>query len=444
MPQAKTYQCPNCNGVLVFDASLGKLRCEHCGCEFDEGEVSQSIPLGDAPVEAHKTEHARTVEDFLERAPWTVEEDGSVNAVVYSCPSCAAAVAADQSTVSTTCPYCGNNMFVSGTATTENIPQYVLPFSVTQEQAEARMRAHFEHKWYLSRQFDAELRHLQGMYVPYHLYDISVAGRVAYVGYEDESDSDDNSTTRYYRGIRRAGHASFEKIPVNGSSKMPDGHMDAISPFEFDQLRDFSASYAAGYLMEVADEDKEECGPRAVDRAVRSFSDDLKADARRENRVDGIEEVVSQDINYEHDGYASCVLPVWLMHCTWEDNQMLFAVNGETGKCVGDLPVETKRRVATIAATLLVLSLIALILFVVVIMGHGEGNRQVEFAIGAVLIVLLITGLVDKHFMSQMHTAVEATDASMSYTSEGLVVTERWASRHRTTSRRKARQQAIG
>lgn len=440
MPQAQTYQCPNCNGVMVFDASIGKLRCEHCGTIFEEGQAERSIPLGGTPVEAHETERAHTVEDFLERAPWSVTADGSVNAVVYSCPSCAAEIAADQSVVATNCPYCGNNMLVSGTATAQNIPQYVLPFSVTKDQAEERMKEHFQHKWYLSREFDAQLQHMQGMYVPYHLFSIDVQGRAAYVGYDDETHDDD--TTRYYYGIRRAGYASFERIPVNGSSKMPDGHMDAIAPFDFQQMRDFSASYAAGYLMEVADEDADECRPRAEQRAVTSFEEDLKADARRERGVDGIEEVVYQQTEFTHAGYGSCVLPVWLMHCTWEDYQMLFAVNGETGKCVGDLPVETKRRVATVAATFVACALIAALLFAIGILRSDDTTRQVEYIAGAIIGVFLITIFVDRYFMGQMHTAVEATDASLSYSSEGLVVTERWRSRSRTTSLRKARRRA--
>lgn len=443
MPQAQTYQCPNCNGVMTFDANLGKLRCEHCGSVFDQGEVEQSIPIGTTSVEAHETEHARTVEDFLERAPWAITADGSVNAVVYSCPSCAAEVAADQSTVSTSCPYCGNNMLVSGTATADNIPQYVLPFSVTKEQAEERMKAHFEHKWYLSRAFDAELKHMQGMYVPYHLYNIDVKGSAAYVGYETETDSD-GDTDKYYYGIRRAGHASFERIPVNGSSKMPDGHMDAIAPFGFDHMKDFSASYAAGFLMEVADEDADECRPRAEQRAVNSFENDLKADARRERGVDGIDEVVYQNTEFDHVGYGSCVLPVWLMHCVWNDNQMLFAVNGETGKCVGDLPVEGKRRAGTIGATLLATILIAALVFFFVVVRSDNYDKSTEVIIGSVIGVILITIMVDGHFMSQMRTAVEATDASLSYTSEGLVVTDRWRSTFRTSSKRKARKQALG
>ena len=44
----------------------------------------------------------------------------------------------------------------------------------------------------------------------------------------------------------------------------------------------------------------------------------------------------------------------------------------------------------------------------------------------------------------QMRTAVEATDASLSYDAQGLVVTDRWRSKSRTTSKNKARNQALG
>ena len=32
--------------------------------------------------------------------------------------------------------------------------------------------------------------------------------------------------------------------------------------------------------------------------------------------------------------------PVWLLNTTWQDKQYTFAMNGQTGKFVGDLPVD--------------------------------------------------------------------------------------------------------
>lgn len=423
MSQAATYQCPNCNGVLTYDASTGLLTCMFCDATFAEGEVEKTIPVGDGSVKAQATDHVKTVDEFLEHAPWA----SATNAVSYSCPSCGAGVVADQSAVTASCPYCGNNMIVSGIANAGNVPEWVLPFSVSREQAEAQLREHFQHKWYLSRKFDASLEHIQGVYVPYHLYDIRVWGSADYIGYHEESD-DDGPDRKTYNAMSRSGYALFEKIPVDGSSKMPDAHMDAIAPFSFDQMRDFSTSYIAGYLTEVPDESAEECMSRARNRAVNTFESDLSDDAKSERNVDGIERVVRRETGTHLEDVSSCVLPVWLMHCTWNDNQMLFAVNGETGKCVGDLPIDGKRRVATVAGLALAVVIIAALLFLTVLSG-GDGDDKFKFVAGAVLFAFLVPLFGDIHFKGQMRTAVESTSAEMSYSSEGLVITERWSTR---------------
>ena len=36
---------------------------------------------------------------------------------------------------------------------------------------------------------------------------------------------------------------------------MPDGHMDAIEPFDYDALRPFSVAYMPGYIANRYDED---------------------------------------------------------------------------------------------------------------------------------------------------------------------------------------------
>ena len=153
MPKAQTYQCPNCNGVLEFDATIGKLRCQHCRTVFEEGEAEKFIPIGQTPVEAHETEHARTVEDFLERAPWAITADGSVNAIIYSCPSCAAEIAADQSTVSTNCPYCGNTAVVPGQLSDMLKPDYIIPFKLDKDDAIAALKKYYQGKRFLPNNF---------------------------------------------------------------------------------------------------------------------------------------------------------------------------------------------------------------------------------------------------------------------------------------------------
>ena len=44
-----------------------------------------------------------------------------------------------------------------------------------------------------------------------------------------------------------------------------------------------------------------------------------------------------------HDGSAKYALyPVWILNTTWNGKQYRFAMNGQNGKFVGDLPVDKK------------------------------------------------------------------------------------------------------
>ena len=423
MATAATYQCPNCGGILAYNAQTGRLTCSHCGISYAEGEIERAIPLaaGGASAVAQATEHVKTVDGFLEHAPWEVAGANAAHAVGYACPSCGANVLADQSAVTATCPYCGNNMLVSGIATSENLPDKVLPFSLTREQAEARMKEHFRRKWYLSPQFSAQLEHMQGVYVPYHLYDLHTSGWADYIGSRQVPTGRGGKVETSHIAMHREGYADITNLPVDGSSKMPDAHMDAIAPFDFSKMRDFSTSYVAGYLAEVADESVEACRPRADARAREAFVQELKDDARKATKVDTVSTIASKT-NVDLVNVSTCLLPVWLMHCTWAGNQMLFAVNGDTGKCVGDLPVDKKRR----TLTLVIGFIIALFLAWPLIVELGTNDDMPGFMILVVICILGLPVLVDAYFRAQMNTAIEAHGDGLEYSTEGLIITNNW------------------
>ena len=93
------------------------------------------------------------------------------------------------------------------------------------------------------------------------------------------------------------------------------------------------------------DETAEACLPRADKRVRDDFAKQLADDARKGKGIDNIETIAHQtDVQVVRA--TTCALPVWLMHCSWQDNQMLFAVNGASGKCVGDLPISKGKTLA--------------------------------------------------------------------------------------------------
>ena len=56
---------------------------------------------------------------------------------------------------------------------------------------------------------------------------------------------------------------------------MPDAHMDAIEPFDYSELREFSTAYLPGYMADKYDVSAKDCAGRADQRALNTAEQKL-------------------------------------------------------------------------------------------------------------------------------------------------------------------------
>ena len=353
--QVTNYQCPACTGPLHFSAETGKLTCDYCGSAYDvaeiealyaqkEAEAAAAKEAADAKAEAAKADAAADggwdTSDLS--SDWGADADGLR---VYGCPSCGAELICDETTAATSCPYCGNPTVVPGQFSGALKPEFVLPFKMTKDDAVRALRAHYRGKPFLPRSFTAgnHIEEIQGVYVPFWLYDGRMEARGAYKAEISESHREGDyivTTTRHF-DVARVGDADFVRVPVDGSSKMPDAHMDAIEPFDYSDLKPFSTAYLPGFLADRYDEDDKKCAARVLNRMKNSTAAALHDTLGGYTGVQTLSEQLDPRTLEPH--YA--LLPVWMLHTRWKEQDFLFAMNGQTGKLIGDLPVD-KGRVA--------------------------------------------------------------------------------------------------
>ena len=100
--------------------------------------------------------------------------------------------------------------------------------------------------------------------------------------------------------------------------------------------------YMPGYLANKYDVSKQECRKRADDRAVGSFRTALRNSVKNYNSVNVRQQ--SEKITPEKTEYG--MLPVWLLSSNWQGKTYLFAMNGQSGKMIGDLPVSKPKLAA--------------------------------------------------------------------------------------------------
>ena len=334
--QVTNYQCPACTGPLGYSGASGKLECTYCGTAFDVPVIEQLYAGREEAAAAAGTE---TQWDLgLAGAAWSDEEAAAMRA--YSCPSCGAQIICDYTTAATSCPYCGNPTIVPGQFAGTLRPDFVIPFRLDNAAAKAALKKYYKGKKLLPKTFSADnhIEEIKGVYVPFWLFDGWSDANIHYRGTRVHSHKQGNeeiTTTEHYL-ITRSGNVSFVKVPVDASTKMPDAHMDAIEPFDYAGLVPFSTAYLPGYLADKYDVEESACSLRANERVRASTRDAFSSTVTGYTSFDTETERIT--INKGPVKYA--LFPVWMLNTKWKNKDFLFAMNGQTGRLIGDLPVD--------------------------------------------------------------------------------------------------------
>ena len=345
------YKCPCCMGKIEFDSTSQKMKCPFCGSEFDlETLRTYDDALNETSGESNM--------EWEESAGSEWEQGEADNLRVYKCQSCGGEVVADQTTAASKCPYCDNPVIMTGQFSGDLKPDLVIPFKLNKEQAKAALLRHMEGKPLLPKIFKSQnhIDEIKGVYVPVWLYDCDVDAQIRYKAQKKRTWSDQNF--RYTEinnySVIRCGALSFENVPVDGSTKMDDTMMEALEPFDCIQAVAFQTAYLSGYLADKYDVDSETSITRANERIRQSTLDEFRKTVQGYETVD-----VENDSIRLHSGKAKYALyPVWLLNTSWNGNRYTFAMNGQTGKFVGDLPSDKGKAwgiffAVTVAVTIL-------------------------------------------------------------------------------------------
>ena len=351
--QITNYKCPACTGPLHFVGASGKLECDFCGAQYDVAQIEAmyaekeasavaATEKAEAKAEANRQKLADMEAQGWDTSgltsDWGAEAEGMK---AYNCPSCGAELICDASTAATSCPYCGNPSVVPGQFSGALKPDFVIPFKLSKEDAVAALKNHYKGKPLLPKAFTNgnHIEEVKGVYVPFWMFDGQAEGSVDYEGliiHVYESGDYEITETEHY-DVRRGGSIAFEKVPVDASSKMPDDHMDSIEPYNYKYLRAFSTAYLPGFLADKYDVSVQDCAERADSRCETSAVELMEQDARGDYTSCTGE---SRNVTLHRGKVHYALMPVWLLSTKWNGKSFLFAMNGQTGKLVGDLPLD--------------------------------------------------------------------------------------------------------
>lgn len=345
MTAARNLKCPSCGGELVFDPSTQQYACPYCGSHFDQRQLDEILkeeqqPSQDPEAAAFDEENSFADARQQEEAP----QDGGQEAVVYRCPSCGAEILTDETTAATFCCFCHNPVILEGRISGKFLPDRVIPFTISRQEAVEKFLAAMKKKWFVRKGFfqKDQIEKLTGVYLP--CWDADWEGDAALTADATRvrvwrSGDTEFTETRFYRVIRE-GHLRFEGLTKNALKKADQELAEGVHPYRQQEKKPFSIGYLSGFQAERRDVEWEEVQPQMQSEA-RTYTERLLQES-----IQGYATVTGQRMQFgpEKMKREYLMVPVWMVTYRGKDRKMYYyAMNGQTGEVCGRLPVDYKK-----------------------------------------------------------------------------------------------------
>lgn len=337
MESIRAYKCPCCGAPLAFDGKDDQLHCGSCENTFPV-ETVQEIAAAEGDAEAV------SAYNWEAYTPRTYAQDEAESLASYACRSCGAEISGGSTVGASVCPYCGNTSIIKGQFAGSLRPDYVVPFKVSREEAMQHFTAAAGRAPFLPDEFKSRriVETLTGMYVPFWMFDCDCEAAISYRAERVRFWSDANfnyTKTDHYKLLRNGG-IGFANIPVDGSKKADNTYMEALEPFDLSEAMDFNTAYLSGYFADKYDVTAEESIPRANERVKNSTEAVFAGTAAGYTGL----RTEHSSIRFENGKVRYALLPVWMLHIRYGDAVYAYAINGQTGKTVGEYPICKKKR----------------------------------------------------------------------------------------------------
>ena len=294
--QGMHKSCPACGGQLRYCIERDTLECRSCG-----------------------KHHAPSIYQVA-------GDENQMEVVEYRCPQCGAAVHTTETNMVSYCSYCGSEVLFSERMTHTRRPDKIVRFRIDREMCESIYRK------YMGKLVPKEQKlNFQPVYVPFYYYreQFAVGGIVSY---KEVTEDEENVYTTTYEVKAKT------DIEVMGELECASGQFEPETAeklmFSAKDARAFLPGYLCGMYAEAPDLDANlkmgDLSPFAEAELQRSIAGKLRTD-----RIIGT--VLPEKVKDEAELW---LLPVWLLNTQWNGKKYTFAMNGQTGKLVGDLPMD--------------------------------------------------------------------------------------------------------
>lgn len=342
--KAVDNKCPACGAPIFLKPKTGKWECDYCGSAFSLEELKK---------------HNNASSDKNNEA---IAEEDKIEYDSYKCQNCGAEIVADENTAATFCVYCGSVAIIKSKLTGDFAPDVIIPFSKDKSDAEEAFVNLAKGRPLVPKAFTNKenIEKIRGVYIPFWLHNLTVSGELNSRATKVSSwrSGDYRYTKTDYYELLRSGDIPFIRVPVDGSSKFDNAIMNSIEPFDYKKIVKYNHAYLSGFYAEKFDIIDKDTEAEADSRALESAREVMYSNAIGYTTRN----VVKDTLKATETSTEYALFPVWMVSVRYDGKSYIFAMNGESGEFIGNIPIDRKKQLLyTIASFVIVFTIVFLI-----------------------------------------------------------------------------------
>lgn len=360
---ALNNHCPTCGANLKYTPKTRSWKCEFCRVDYtlEDLKKHENASNDKNNVKVSKEEKEKIKKDKKEE-----KEENKENLVSYKCKSCGAEVICDDQVSATFCIYCRNTVILQSKLSNEFQPDYIIPFKVEKEEAINAFLNLKKGRKFVPNDFTSQsnIEKIRGVYIPFWLYDVKVAGEIDYSATRSRSWTVGNTvyTEVSYYELERDASMEYDKVPVDGSTRFDNDIMNSIEPFHYNDLVEYNHAYLSGFLAEKYDVDSDAAYIDAQKRTMNSTQQTINSSCVGYSTLTTKSNTLKDEIIDKK--YA--LLPVWMVNVKYNGKLHIFAMNGQTGEFIGNIPLDTKKVIFYAIRVFIITAIIVFIMSVII------------------------------------------------------------------------------
>ncbi len=372
--------CKRCGANLIFDPSKQKVYCSYCN-QYDD------------------------VRSFS-------FNENNITTKEYYCSSCGAKISTIDTSVVSTCNFCGSHNFSLTSKKMELTSRKIIPFRTTKKYLIDTFKSFIASNSFAKKDAFSEKNIIEtiGLYVPLsvteYLVNYKSSGTISF---------NDNGAVSYKEYSYEANYGV--RLVYDKLRNVEDNVFDSLLPYDLRLSVPFSPYYMLGFASSADDESVVVKRNRAINRLQDSFTRNMTLNVKKNQR-----NIVYPRINNNSDSYDYTTIfkkdywvPIWICTYTYNNTKYHFAMNGQSGKIVANLPGDdkkgeiyvketTKRNVIFTAGSLIVLCVaLYALLFPMINLDYFSAGFLGILSLLVILPVIILTLIATLGFPFMLH-----------------------------------------